>query len=100
MLNDESLTTFSSIVSTPTIVELDLSDAEKQQITTYGVKNDLYDRVLLENNDTKLTYVSGTPATCTVSTTGLITPVAVGTSVITVTYDSRLTATIEVTVVE
>jgi len=100
ILNDASLNTFSSIVSTPTIVELDLSDTETQQITTYGVKNDLYDRVLLENNDTKLTYVSGTPATCTVSTTGLITPVAVGTSVIIVTYDSRLTAAIEVTVVE
>lgn len=98
-LSDATLTAFTSIVATPTVVELDLSDTETQQITTYGVKNALHDRSLLANNDAKLTYVSGTPATCTVSSTGLVTPVAVGTSVITVTYDTRLTTTITVTVV-
>lgn len=97
--NDATLTAYNSIVATPTITELDLSDTETQQITVYGVKNDLYDRALLANNDTKITYVSGTPATATVSATGLITPVAVGTSVITITYDTRLTTTITVTVV-
>lgn len=98
-IDDATLTAYNSIVATPTITELDLSDTETQQITVYGVKNDLYDRALLANNDTKITYMSGTPATATVSATGLITPVAVGTSVITITYDTRLTTTITVTVV-
>lgn len=76
----------------PATVELDLSEVETQQLTTVFTP--------ANPDDTGLTYVSSDPTKATVSTTGLITPIAVGTATITVTSnDGSFTDTCVVTVV-
>ncbi|WP_280371167.1 hypothetical protein [Nocardia wallacei] len=82
--------TITSISVTPSTTELDLSDTETQQLAV--VDNNAVDRTSVA------TYVSGTPGVATVSSGGLITPVSVGTSTVTVTYSGQ-TDTCVVTVV-
>ena len=64
-----------------------------QQLTVIGIQSGMMSNIL---NPTGTTYVSGTPATCTVSVAGLITRVATGTSIITAT-NGVLTDTVQVT---
>lgn len=79
-----------SLTVTPAAATLDLSDGETQQLSA------------VDNNGTnrtnQATWVSGTPATATVSSSGVVTPVAVGTSTITATYSGQ-SDTCNVTVV-
>ena len=83
-------TTLSALDVTPANATLDLSSGETQQLT--AVDNNNVDRT------TQATWVSGTPATATVNSAGVVTPVAVGTSVITGTYNT-FSDTCNVTVV-
>lgn len=71
------------IAATPSVVALAV--AGTKTVSVLGLKGGLYRPVELEN--TACTFVSGTPATATVSSAGLITGVANGTSIITVTYN-------------
>lgn len=71
------------IVATPSVVSLAV--AGTKVISVLGLKGGLYRPVELENAD--CTFVSSTPATATVSAAGLITGVANGTTLITVTYN-------------
>lgn len=73
----------SDIAATPSVVSLAVDGTKT--ISVLGLKGGLYRPVELENAD--CTFVSGTPATATVDTSGTITGVATGTSLITVTYN-------------
>lgn len=86
---------YTDIVGSPSAVSLSASSTS-QQLTVYGVRGGVYSNVVLTPS---CTFVSGTPATCTVgSTTGLIQRVAAGSSVITITHTaSGLTDTVTVT---
>jgi hypothetical protein len=77
-----------------TTFTIDVSDASTHQITESGAVDFNGDAVSSEH----YTYVSGTPAHATVSSTGLVSPVAAGTSVITVTSSSGVVKTATVTV--
>lgn len=81
-----------SVTTTPATAELDLSEGETVQLVTV---------VAPGNAPNGVTYASGTPAAATVSATGLVTPVAVGTSTITITStaDGSKTDTVAITVV-
>lgn len=84
-------TAAASVTVAPTTATLSLAGTTTQQLTP---------TVLPATASNKnVTYVSGTPATATVSSTGLVTAVAVGTTVITVTtVDGSHTATATITV--
>lgn len=75
----------------PANATLDLSAGETQQLTATDSNG--------VNRTTQVTWVSGTPANATVNSSGVVTPVAVGSSVITATYLGTLTDTCNVTVV-
>ncbi|MGN2634625.1 Ig-like domain-containing protein [Nocardia takedensis] len=79
-----------SITLTPSTAELDLSDTETQQLA------------VVDSNAVVRTaaaaYTSTSPSVATVSSTGLVTPVGVGTTTITATYSGH-TDTCAVTVV-
>lgn len=79
-------------ISIQSTMNLDLSDVETEQIvitTTPASQNGLY------------TYASSDPTKATVSSTGLVTPIATGTTTITVTavHDGAVSDTCAVTVV-
>ena len=82
--------TVTGITVAPAVAELDLSEVETQQL------------VVTDTNGTVVTgtatYVSSTPAVATVSGGGLVTPVGVGTTTITATFQG-VTDTCVVTVV-
>jgi hypothetical protein len=89
-----SVISYSAIAATPSAVSVS-SGSPTAQLSVYGLRGGLYSNVLVTSG---CTFVSGTPATCTVSTGGLITRVATGSSVITVTHTaSGLTDTVTVT---
>ena len=75
-------TSLIAIAATPSAIALSTTQTT-QQIQTYGIRGAGYENIVLANSAN--TYVSGTPATCTVSATGLVTRVASGISLITVT---------------
>lgn len=82
-----------TITSLPATVSIDLSNAETAQITnTFAPTN---------ARDTRVSYTSSDPTKATVNSTGKITPVAIGTSTITVAAldGSGATDTVAVTVV-
>lgn len=98
-MDDEALlTSYSTIVATPSVIELKAADTETETLAVYGKKSALYDRVLLSNTDSKLTFTSSEPSYATVDK-GVVKAVAAGSTVITVKYDNSLTTTVDVTVV-
>lgn len=83
-ITDASTTvSVADIAATPSVATLAVGGTKT--ISVLGLKGGLYRPVELENTD--CTFVSGTPATATVSTAGVITAIANGTSLITVTYN-------------
>lgn len=64
---------------------IDLSNGETEQLILHGVMPDTETIVDMHDN-AKVTYVSSDPTKATVSTTGLVTPVAAGATNITATY--------------
>lgn len=66
-----------------------------QNISVVGIRGGLYSNVAIANSE--CTFTSGTPATATVSVDGVVTGVAEGTSVITVSYGGK-TDTVSITV--
>ena len=72
--------------------------SETETLAVYGKKSALYDRVLLENSDSKLTFTSDKDNVATVAT-GVITAVGQGEANITVKYNNSLTSTVKVVVV-
>lgn len=73
------------IAATPATISLDSSDtATTATISVIGLKGTLYSPIELENADCE--FVSDTPATATVDENGVVTAVATGSAVITVTY--------------
>ena len=98
-MEDEALlTSYSTIIATPSVVELKADGNETETLAVYGKKSALYDRVLLENSDSKLTFTSDKDNVATVAT-GVITAVAQGEANITVKYNNSLTSTVKVVVV-
>lgn len=80
--------TVTSLAVTPTTANLDLSDLETQQLQVIATMSDASTRDVTHWAAT--TYVSAAPATCTVDTEGLITPVAAGGPVnVTATYGAQ-----------
>lgn len=71
------------ISATPSIVSLVVGAT--RNITVVGIKGGMYSNVAIENAD--CTFVSDTTAKATVSSSGVITAVAAGTALITVTYN-------------
>lgn len=66
---------------------IDLASTETQTLQVYAVYGSGIAPKLIDNS--KLTFTSGTTATATVATTGVVTAVATGNSVITVTVTSK-----------
>jgi hypothetical protein len=83
-------TPLTGITATPGTVELDLSDAETQQITVTDSN--------LVNRTSQASYGTSDETVATVSAAGLITPHAVGTADITATYGGH-TDVVAVTVI-
>lgn len=83
------------IAATPATVTLSLAGTTTQTITVTGIRGEMFSTQLLTNTD--CTFTSDTPATATVDASGVITAVATGTSVVTVTY-MGVSDTIDVTV--
>jgi hypothetical protein len=81
------------IVATPSTATIAV--AGTQNISVLALRGGLYKPSQLTNTD--CTFTSGTPATATVTTAGVITGVAAGTSVITVTYQG-VSDTVSITV--
>lgn len=81
------------IAATP--AKLSLGTAKTQQISVVGLKGGLNAPISID--PTTCTYVSDKTATATVSASGLITTVATGTAIITVTYQGK-TDVVSVTV--
>ncbi|HEY5588899.1 MAG TPA: hypothetical protein VIK86_08090 [Candidatus Paceibacterota bacterium] len=73
---------YTNIVASPSTVALSVG-TPTQILTIYGLRGGNYAPVTLDPS--LCTFVSGTPATCTVSAGGLLTRIAVGTSLISVT---------------
>ncbi|OPH61717.1 hypothetical protein BC351_00300 [Paenibacillus ferrarius] len=86
---------YQAIAATPAAVSLSAA-SPTSQITVYGIRGGIYANTVVTSG---CTYVSSTPATCTVgASTGLITRVAAGSSTITVTHTSSgITDTVVVT---
>jgi hypothetical protein len=79
-----STVNYIAIAGTPNPVNLSTTTTT-QQLTVYGIRGGAYSNVTLAPSS--CTYTSGTPATATVgASTGLITRVAVGTSIITIQH--------------
>jgi hypothetical protein len=90
-----SVITYQAIAAIPSAVAISVG-TPTAQLVVYGIRSGLYSNVVVTAG---CTFVSGTPATCTVgATTGLITRVGTGSSVITVTHTaSGITDTATVT---
>lgn len=73
------------IAATP--AKISLAVAGTKQLSIVGLKGGVYAPVSIEPN--KCTYVSDKPAMATVSAAGLVTGVAAGAAVITVTYNGK-----------
>lgn len=97
-LNDESeITNYTTILATPSIVEL--STSGKQILSVYGIKNALYDRILIEPSaELVFSIPSEGNSVATVAQDGAITAVATGETVVTVTHKGKLTSKVNVTV--
>lgn len=82
-----------SIDVLPATASLDLSNGQTQQLAvtaTYAaVPASTPVPTQTVTGDSRVTYVSSAPAVCSVSPTGLVTPLSVGTSTITVTFNGR-----------
>lgn len=74
---------FIAIASYPSAVTLNATNTT-QQLTVYGIRNNPYSNMVIPAAD--CSFVSGTTATCTINASGLITRVASGNSIITVTH--------------
>lgn len=90
---EDALMSFGSISAAPSVVELVVANIET--LVVYGSKGSLYGVTLIPNAD--VTFASATPATATVSTAGVITAVAAGTTNVTAAYKG-LVSTVAVTV--
>lgn len=97
--NDAILTSYSTIIATPTIIELSASKGDKETLTVYGKKTSLYERVLIPNDDEKLTFTSDKDSVATVDSKGVITAVGTGDATVTVKYNDALTASVKVNVI-
>lgn len=83
------------IAASPSVIELEVGDT--QQLTVYGAKNALYEKIELTDG---VTYaVDGSETGITVSATGLVTAVsACSNAVVNIAYkDFKATATVTVT---
>ena len=80
--SEASTVAVSDIAATPAVIEL--KKAETANIKVIGIKGGLYSNVELDPSECK--FESGTKATATVDTKGVIKAVAEGESIITVTY--------------
>jgi len=78
-----STASYQAIAAIPSTMSLSTTTTTSQ-ITVYGVRGGIYANTIIPAAD--CTYVSGTTATCTVNSSGLVTRVAAGTSLITVTH--------------
>ena len=91
-----------SIDVLPATASLDLSNGQTQQLATTATwaATPAGAAVVtgVVTGDSRVTYVSSNPVVCSVSATGLVTPLSVGTSTITVTFNGR-TDTVGITVV-
>jgi len=81
----ETELTVTSVAVTPPTANLDLSDNETQQLQVMATMSDASVRDVTD----MATYTTEVPATCTVSTDGLVTPVGVGESDVTATYGGQ-----------
>jgi hypothetical protein len=80
--------TVTSVAVTPATANLDLSNAQTQQLQVIATMSDASTRDVTHWAATS--YVSAAPATCTVDSEGLVTPVAVGGPVnVTATYGAQ-----------
>ena len=94
VLNNSVAPTVTEIIASPSPVELEA--AGTQMITVLGSISPMYAPIGIAN--TECTFATAAPAVATVSTGGVITGVATGDAVITVTYNEKLTDTIDVSV--
>lgn len=88
-------TSYIDIAATPSAVTISTGSPTKQ-LVVYGIQGGIKSNVLISSAASGTTYVSGTPATCTISTGGLITRVGSGSSIITIS-NGALTDTVTVT---
>lgn len=89
-------------VTGTTLVDSDTTSITGETSVTIAATGDTY-QIEVENEDAQdvtfeCTFVSGTPATATVSATGLVTAVASGSTIITITHADGPTGTLTVTV--
>lgn len=97
-IDGDTLDNFTSIVATPSVVELDTADNTQQKLTVYGIRNALSEKSELTTGVT-FAVADGGEATATVDGTGLVEAVAAGTTTITVTYgEGKYTTTVTVNV--
>lgn len=95
-IDGDTLDNFTSIVATPSVVEL--SAGETEQLTVYGIRNALSEKSELTTGVTFAVAEDG-EATATVTTSGLVEAVATGSTTITVTYgEGKYTTTVTVNV--
>jgi len=76
-------TNYIAIATYPSVVTLAGAGAT-QQLTVYGVRNAPYSNAVIPA--ASCSFVSGTPATCTVSAGGLLTRAGAGSSIVTITH--------------
>jgi hypothetical protein len=97
-LNDESeITNYSTILSTPSVIEL--APVGTQVITVYGIKNALYDRMLIEPSaDLVFSIPSEGNTVATVTQDGKVSAVATGNTIVTATHKGKLISKVNVTV--
>lgn len=94
-IKDEAELSIAMIAASPSVIELEVGDT--QQLTVYGAKNALYEKIELTDG---VTYaVDGSETGITVSATGLVTAVsACSNAVVNIAYkDFKATATVTVT---
>ena len=92
--DEEEIMSFSAILAAPSVMELSLAESDTDTITVYGTKGGTYAKTLIESG---VTFTSDKSDIATVSTEGLVTPVAEGEAVISCLYNG-LKATVDVTV--
>lgn len=91
------ITNYSTILAVPSLIEI--SGTGSQPISVYGIKNVLYDRALIATGaDLVFSIPSSDSGIATVDQDGKVTGVAPGNTTVTVTYNKKLTAEVDVTI--
>lgn len=85
---------YSALAASPSQINVNMPAT--QTLNVYGLRGSLYAPVLLDNAD--LTFLSGTPAICTVSAAGIVTGVGAGIAYITVSLAGAESEIVKVTV--